>query len=734
MVDQDNKLGRANRIALPTNRLDRLGPGDLEDLYSFSLNRRSRLTLALTGTTASAGVRVELYALIRPLNNRMKLTDFNRLRPAERRHFLRPISVAGRNNLTSGDYFVRVVHTRGQSRYRLRMSSRPIVQPPPPMEGLISIDPNGPRYTFKFDFSKNRDANPAADQGLFVGAVRGHLIPPLGEYNPDYPFSYPASNLTSLKHADGRVEYRARLLIDPSNLPDPGWEDYGILNVIVVLPASYSADPDSLLPLQQAFNGNNAIRSDVYVAYGRARQEATGEDTNIQFYSLPISGGENNDRLIGGIASLDIINGRGGDDYLDGAEGGDDLYGGDGNDTLNDAIGNNTLHGDGGDDTLIAGNGDDNLLGGDGNDSLISGSGNDSLNGDLGNDILNGGDGNDTLSDWLGDDTLNGGNGDDRLYAREGNNSLNGGNGNDSLDGWNGNDMLNGDDGNDTLWGWLGNDTLNGDGGNDLIHGREDDDTLDGGDGNDTLNGWIGNDALDGGSGHDALYGGDGNDTLRGWDDNDTLYGGSGNDSLFGGEGHNFFYGENGDDYLSGGSGDNFGDGGDGNDTLYGWGDNNTFNGGGGDDRIFGSSGIDVFYGGDGNDSLDSGSGNDTLLGGNGNDTLMGSWTWTSTSDEVDLLTGGAGADLFVLGDQFGVAYASLGNSHAVIEDWRLGAESDRIQLRGSFSQYTLVKSENRVGSTALDTLIYYSVGGGSNLIAIIQDSTDVIFSDLIFV
>jgi Ca2+-binding RTX toxin-like protein len=156
---------------------------------------------------------------------------------------------------------------------------------------------------------------------------------------------------------------------------------------------------------------------------------------------------------------------------------------------------------------------------------------------------------------------------------------------------------------------------------------------------------------------------------------------------------------------ISGNDLDNTLTGGEKNDTLTGWDGNDTLIGGNGDDYIAGVSG------------------NDSLEGGEGNDTLEGSNSFFPT--DLDTLTGGSGADVFVLGSN-GVGEQTgnitnyidyQGSGHALIVDfnWR---ETDKIQVGGEIEDYTLVDSNFGVGTSALDKGIYYN----DNLIAVVQD------------
>lgn len=143
-----------------------------------------------------------------------------------------------------------------------------------------------------------------------------------------------------------------------------------------------------------------------------------------------------------------------------------------------------------------------------------------------------------------------------------------------------------------------------------------------------------GDDRLNGAGGDDTLAGLDGRDTLEGWDGDDTLAGGRGDDSLNGGSGHDRLLGGAGQDVLVGGSGD---------DSLT---------GGGGNDELDGGEGNDLLVGGAGDDTLNGGAGDDRLYAGTGG-----------------YLTGGAGADEFVLGP----------DGRVTVTDFDAGA--DRIVL-----------------------------------------------------
>ncbi|MFB2978225.1 S8 family serine peptidase [Microseira sp. BLCC-F43] len=188
-----------------------------------------------------------------------------------------------------------------------------------------------------------------------------------------------------------------------------------------------------------------------------------------------------------------------------------------------------------------------------------------------------------------------------------------------------------------------------------------------------------GNDTVEGSSESDIINGNQGDDFLGGNGGNDTIWGGKNNDDIFGDAGNDNLNGNIGDDFVAGGSGD---------DTVRGGKDNDDLLGGSGNDQVFGDIGSDRLHG------------------------------YGTSGIEYDTLTGGTDSDTFVLGGFWGVSYQGAG--HAIITDWE--PQLDRIEVPGNASQYSLSFSNLGVGSTANDTGIYF----GTDLIAIIQDSTDV--------
>lgn len=150
-----------------------------------------------------------------------------------------------------------------------------------------------------------------------------------------------------------------------------------------------------------------------------------------------------------------------------------------------------------------------------------------------------------------------------------------------------------------------------------------------------------------------------------------------------------------------------------GNDTVHAGEDNDTVYGGLGDDYIHGNAGDDALFGDQGNDILLGDAGNDTLNGGAGNDELYGAQldSMNPGTGEVDVLTGGEGADIFVLGVRNNPAHFYVGNGisdRAQITDFN--ANEDVAQLQGSISDYFMGVQANASGG--YDTVLSYKVDG----------------------
>lgn len=258
----------------------------------------------------------------------------------------------------------------------------------------------------------------------------------------------------------------------------------------------------------------------------------------------------------------------------------------------------------------------------------------------------------------------------------------------------------------DLLFGTPGDDFLLAGGGDDIVIGLPGRDLIFGEADNDFLIGGTGNDVIDGGTGDDLIFGDDsrtapgdgGADIIRGGDGLDVVFAGGNNDTVFGDGGDDVIYGESGKDVLNGGNGADLLNGGDGSDRLFGDSGNDLLNGGAGDDRLNAEDGDDLIIGG---------AGNDAIFGGRGNDTIAGVDTAAKAPGfgEIDTLRGGAGSDLFQLGDAEDFYYdegttVSPGDDspfgfddYGLIADFAIG--EDLIQLNGSADQYVLQQAQD---------------------------------------
>ena len=150
---------------------------------------------------------------------------------------------------------------------------------------------------------------------------------------------------------------------------------------------------------------------------------------------------------------------------------------------------------------------------------------------------------------------------------------------------------------------------------------------------------------------------------------------------------------------------------------------------GDGNDELIGSDFQNRLLGMRGDDLLIGGAGNDTLIGGEGDDFLIGAdpSVWGAGQGEYDVLTGGGGADVFVLGDKHEAYYAGAG--YALVTDFD-GNERDLFQAYGEVKNYSLSLG-NWEGTQRQDTLIYYQ----NDVVGLVQDSVDVdLMLDFVFV
>lgn len=130
---------------------------------------------------------------------------------------------------------------------------------------------------------------------------------------------------------------------------------------------------------------------------------------------------------------------------------------------------------------------------------------------------------------------------------------------------------------------------------------------------------------------------------------------------------------------------------------------------------LYGADGNDTLIGSSKDDGIYGGAGSDYLVGGAGNDVISGYLAGAgsrATDPDNDTLTGGAGADTFLLGIDKSFY---LGTGSATITDFSIAA-GDKIQLFGDLYNFQL-GSFGGSGSIQ-DTAICK----GSDLIGVVQD------------
>ena len=437
-----------------------------------------------------------------------------------------------------------------------------------------------------------------------------------------------------------------------------------------------------------------------------------------------LTGGINEDRLVGN-DDFNIISGGQGGDYIDGGIGDDELYGGDGDDTLVYDYDDSIVEGGAGIDTLDATEsseeldidlsandypGVENVLGGRGDDIIFGdgqtnildgGDGFDELDGGGGADEISGGDGDDLILYDTADTVIDGGNGNDTLDANDyfdvdlsidlaksnviqnienvisgdGDDKIHGTGGANSIDGAEGNDFINGRSGRDELYGGGGNDMLIYDEKDAIIDGGDDVDTLDAS--SSTLN--LNFDLEDGDiiSGIENLITGSGNDKIYGNQEDNSISSGSGNDVIDAGEGYDWVDAGRGDDRVIFDDTDEAVIGGKGNDILDAS-DSDTgvlidvpdVTGLGvlvsGFETIIGSDGDDIIYTSVARDNIRAGAGDDSIDAGAGSD-------WINGNEGIDTIEGANGADFIFGGDGDDVLFGGNGN------DFMSGGSGDDI-------------------------------------------------------
>jgi hypothetical protein len=609
MVDTDNKLRGVTKLRVPSSsivkRTDRVGRGDLDDLYYFRLSGASDLNLTLSGIEAGADVDVQIYRLKRHFNqvpHRIGRKDFRRLSTTERDTYLQLIPTPRRGGnqnertmlqgLEAGGYIVHVLQRRGNSRYQLTLANAPVSQ----NNFLFSYLPDDSTYNLIVDFSKDKDTDSREEFGLFRGAALGIFH----DFGNDIGVSaevFQMGDVIAFRNDDGETEYRAKLI-----------SEYGsnILYAGLKVSSEVEADPDSLSSLKELIGESIDMQDKPAITFAYLKDENDLDLKSVElgeYYSFMEE-----------VSSYYIL-----------SPNQQDL-------TLNKS---SVVIGNALNNTITATNDGDDLLGRSGNDILQGGTGNDRLNGGTGNDILTGGAGNDDLNGEAGSDRLTGGAGSDSYYV---------------------------DNSRDII--------------TESLSAR----------GTDTV------------FAHVSWTLGPGLENLE-------LQVSNSNAVIFGiGNELNNTINKEGDSSLQ--------------DSLF-------LDGKAGNDSLFGSSRDDRLVGGSGNDILDGGHGSDYLFGGEGSDRLNGYGKSTSNDAQYDTLIGGGGTDSFILGGFWGVSYSeSDGDGYAAIRDWQPGV--DAIEVSGTVSQYSLVSDKSIIGSSALDTEIFYSNGDIYKRIAIIQDTINV--------
>ncbi len=329
--------------------------------------------------------------------------------------------------------------------------------------------------------------------------------------------------------------------------------------------------------------------------------------------------------------------------------------------TYTGTSGNDTITVDSGNSIINSGNGDDLIYSGTGNDIINGGSGNDEVHAGSGNDTINGGDGNDQIHDGAGNDIINGGKGDDSLALNAGDDTYvyNLGDGKDIIENYlylGGSTQENYDN--------YGSDTIS------FGQSISKDDIYFTKSGNDLIVKFVGNEqdqiTL---KNHWSLKTGVTNLKFQDGsiiDVSDVTqlqffdYVGDKNDNIINGTAHNdAFNGADGNDTISGGDGD---------DIIF---------GGLGDDILRGDNGNDIINGGDGNDVIFGGAGNNQIQGGEGNDIISLGGSDNTFSDVINLASGGAGSDTFIISDK----KISFDNRIDVISDFDINDANEKINL-----------------------------------------------------
>jgi Ca2+-binding RTX toxin-like protein len=426
-------------------------------------------------------------------------------------------------------------------------------------------------------------------------------------------------------------------------------------------------------------------------------------------------GGANNDTILAGNGANSIVGGAGADSITTGT-GADTILGDAGNDTILGGDGANSILGGAGADVITSGNTASYIDGGTEADSITAGTGADTILGGDGANTIDAGNGDNFVSAGIDTDIITAGTGADTILGDAGNDTILGGGGVDSIDGGADNDRIIfatsadfidaasiiGGTGIDSIQLTTNDQTLD-----DPNFGKVDDiDVLQFVDGNNAVT--IGATALGAFEGIATLIGGSGNDTMTqtaAFSTGINMQGGSGND-LFNIDSA-LLLSQN---TIAGGA-DTTVDKISVTTTLFDatlailgnvTGVEQLDFAAGANVSLTGAWGIETINGGAGNSTIDASTvgfvvgsgivingqnaGADSLIGGTGKDTLQAATSNLNTNN--DTLTGGAGADLFVLGDGednfYGnISTGSLATPNAKITDFKTGEDAMRLFANG---------------------------------------------------
>ena len=225
------------------------------------------------------------------------------------------------------------------------------------------------------------------------------------------------------------------------------------------------------------------------------------------------------------------------------------------------------------------------------------------------------------------------------------------------------------------------------------------------------------------------LLGTDEAETILGLAEDNIIDSGGGDDQIFGDEGSDLIIAGVGNDTVRGGNS---------KDNLFGDHGSDVLEGNANNDNLFGDDGSDLLDGGEGDDYLVGGRDNDTLNGKEGNDTLTGAGITgliSGATEEVaglqniDILTGGAGNDMFVLGNATqpfyddGDANTTGETDLATVTDFEVGEDS--LQLFGKAEDYSLNLFTTDTATINAELLYDSDADGQGELIANLENVPD---------